>query len=961
MSNARDESDDRGAHEAARWGELCRAFSDVVAADPETRALKLAELGRTDPTMRAEFEELLSADESVDDRLARVESLLGNAHANDDRAIDVLGIVGRTIGHFQVIDTIAAGGMGVVYRAHDAQLDRAVALKFPLPHHCARHHVAQRFRREARAAAALDHPNICAVYGAGQTDDGQLFLVMALYEGETLKSRISRETCVPVGDALAIAERIAGGLGAAHRAGIVHRDLKPANIMLVDDSGVKVLDFGLARMEAGTRTGATTTIGTAAYMAPEQISGAAVDLRADLWALGVVLYEMLTGVRPFEHEHAAGVMHAVLHGDVLPPSSLRPELPDALDGVVLRLLSRDPAVRFASADDVISALASVNLPAVQAAPGQPARGRAAVAPTRRVRVFSLRAVAFVALPLMVLAGFAAWLARNPAPPDQPVIIAVLPFTERADDDDAYLGTGIADALVTYLAALPAATVTGGQIVTGEAADPLVADVARRRGADVVVSGVVERSTDSVRVSVTLFEAARQRSTVRVHAAGLGSLPMLQGRIARETASALRLDGRRIGPARSPTPPTMSAEAWDLYLRGRAAQILGGERAESLQQAQSYYAMAREVDPGFALARARLAWVHAAIALGGDTTAARLEQARLEAEAALRTDPALADAHAALASYWTLNGEHERAAEAQQRSVAAAQNRPDLRLLYALRLRTIGRWQEAATQMEHAIRLDPHDVATLQHAAFTFSRMRRYHASLAAWERIIALQPDHVQAHLMRGHIYHRLGIIDSLVVTLERIPAGRDDNGMTTWARLVSLRGQRRYDDALAMLDSASHISRDGVIYHRPVSLMRASLLTERGDHAAARPHYRTAVDLLEDSIAAYPRDTGIRIALAAAYAGLGRSDDAVREARTAMQLAPFSAENMFATAVMGGAVEVFIRAGRHDDAIQLIELLLSMPAGREISVPLLRIEPMFDPLRNDPRFEQIVQRFSRP
>jgi eukaryotic-like serine/threonine-protein kinase len=962
MSNARDEGDVRSTHEAARWGELHRAFGDVVAADAARRELKLAELGRTDPKLRAELEELLAADAWVDERLARLESLLGNARAHDDGAIDVLAIVGRTIGHYQVLDPIATGGMGVVYRAHDTQLDRAVALKFPLPHRRARHDVAQRFRREARAAAALDHPNICAVYGADETDDGQLYLVMALYEGETLKARIARATCLPVADALAIAERIAGGLAAAHRAGIVHRDLKPANIMLLGDGGVKVLDFGLARMEGGTRTDTTAMTGTVAYMAPEQISSDGADLRADLWALGVVLYEMLTGARPFEHEHAAGVMHAVLHGDVVPPSTLRPQLPGALDNVVLRLLSRDPAARFGSADDVISALASVNVLAAQDESPKPARGRAVRARTGRTRVFSLRAAAIVAVPMALFAGFAAWLARPAIPADQPMIIAVLPFTEQPDDDDAYLGTGIADALATYFSSLPSATVTGGRVIIGEAVDATAADVARRRGADVVVFGAVERSGDSVRVSVTLFEVARQRSEVRVSAAALGSLPDLQASIARETASALRLDGRRvILRTRSTTAPTTNAEAWDLYLRGRAVHVHGRGRAEALQQALSYYAMARELDPGFALARARLAEVHAAIALRGDTTAARREQARLEAEAALRTDPGLAEAHAVLSTYWSLNRELEHAAEAQQRAVAAAQNRPDLRLMYALRLRNLGRWEEAATQMEHAIRLDPHNVDALGQAALTFGRMRRYRESIGAWDRLIALQPDNVLSQLVRGHNYFRLGIIDSLAATLERIPPDRDDSGMTTYSRLIVLRTQRRYDEALATLDSARHaISRDGLVY-RPVSLLRASVLTERGDHASALPHYRTALDLLEDTAATYPRDTSIRIALAAAYAGLGRTDDAVREARTAMQHAPFSDDNPNATAVMGGAVEVFIRAGRHDDALHLIELLLSMPAGREISIPLLRIEPLFDPLRSDPRFEQLIRRFSRP
>ena len=221
--------------------------------------------------------------------------------------------------------------MGVVYRAIDTRLARPAALKFPLPGQRIDGQVRERFLREARAAAALDHPNICAIYEAGETDDGQLFLAMPLYPGETLKARLSRAGPLPIADAVSIAEQIARGLIAAHRAGIVHRDLKPANVMLLPGGEIKILDFGVARMGDAALTKSRDTLGTVAYMAPEQVRGERLDGRADLWALGVLLYEMSTGRRPFEGEHEIAVAHAIVHSNPARPSALRPDIDPELE------------------------------------------------------------------------------------------------------------------------------------------------------------------------------------------------------------------------------------------------------------------------------------------------------------------------------------------------------------------------------------------------------------------------------------------------------------------------------------------------------------------------------------------------------------------------------------------------------------------------------------------------------
>jgi serine/threonine-protein kinase len=233
-------------------------------------------------------------------------------------------MIGITVSHYTIVEKLGEGGMGVVYRARDTRLRRFVALKFLPPHIGPEDQESLRFLQEAEAASGLDHPNICTIHDVGQTDEGRTFIVMAYYEGETLQKRIARGA-IPLSEAVAIAEQVASGLGRAHANGIVHRDVKPANIMLTRDAGVKVLDFGVARLLGATSlTGPGTAIGTIGYMAPEQVRGEPADQRADVWALGIVLYVMLAGTAPFGGDNPATVINAVLNARPRPIETFDP-------------------------------------------------------------------------------------------------------------------------------------------------------------------------------------------------------------------------------------------------------------------------------------------------------------------------------------------------------------------------------------------------------------------------------------------------------------------------------------------------------------------------------------------------------------------------------------------------------------------------------------------------------------
>ena len=267
-------------------------------------------------------------------------------------------MIGRTVSHYRILEHLGGGGMGVVYKAEDLKLDRPVALKFLPPDLTRDPEAKQRFVHEARAASALDHPNICNVHDIGETDDGQIFIVMAYYEGETLKKKIERGP-LKIEESVRIAVQIAQGLAKAHEHDIVHRDIKPANVMVTSDEVVKIVDFGLAKLSGRTMlTKAGSTLGTAAYMSPEQARGEAAGLRTDLWSLGVTFYEMLTGHRPFESDYEQALVYSILNEDPKPMRDLRSEVPEALERICRRAMAKEPGDRYESAVELIADLES---------------------------------------------------------------------------------------------------------------------------------------------------------------------------------------------------------------------------------------------------------------------------------------------------------------------------------------------------------------------------------------------------------------------------------------------------------------------------------------------------------------------------------------------------------------------------------------------------------------------------
>ncbi len=364
---------DAGAASAsARWRLVQEVLADAIECPPAERRALLDRRCHDDTGLRHEVESLLAAHDG-DGAVDRLASLVKAPNAWIREPIT--GWAGRRTLHYHIEAQLGEGGMGVVYRARDERLGRQVALKFLPPHMSADADAKARFVAEARAAAALDHPNVCAIYEIGETDDGQLFIAMPFYEGETLQARLDRGR-LTFGDALPILTQVACGLSHAHEYGIVHRDVKPSNIVVLADGTAKVLDFGIAKVHDAAFND-RHLVGTIAYMSPEQASGGIVDARSDVWSLAIVAHEMLSGRRPFRGDDGQSVLDAILGGEPELTATTYPDVPAGVDAILRRALSKRSDQRYASTSLLAAELAALSSQPADAAGTAAARPRRA--------------------------------------------------------------------------------------------------------------------------------------------------------------------------------------------------------------------------------------------------------------------------------------------------------------------------------------------------------------------------------------------------------------------------------------------------------------------------------------------------------------------------------------------------------------------------------------------------------
>jgi eukaryotic-like serine/threonine-protein kinase len=857
--------------------------------------------------------------------------------------------------------------MGEVYRARDAKLERDVAIKVLPEHLISDPDALARFEREAKAVAALSHPNILAIHDFGK-QNGTVYAVTELLEGETLRGKLDGSS-VPQGRAVEWALQIARGLSAAHGKGVVHRDLKPENVFVTRDGHVKILDFGLAKKaddgshektNAPTSSGHTTpgtVMGTMGYMSPEQLRGLAVDHRSDIFSFGAILYELLSGRKAFKRDTASDTIAAVLKEEPPELTVTGRNISPALDHIVRHCLEKDREDRFQSAKDVAFALSEASSPTttvtsgVHVVPAEKPGGKKWI-------------IAAAVVVVLAAAGLFLWKQAKPgvaAPASGARRVAVLPFENLGSAEDDYFADGISDAIRGKLAG-----VTGLEVIARGSSNPYKKtmktpqEIARELNVRYLLTATVRwqktGGAQRVQVSPELVEIKEGEAPAmkwqQPFDASLTDVFQVQSDIAAKVVNALGVALAEKQERNLADAPTSNVAAYDAYLKGEEVTA-GMARADppSLRKGLGHYEQAVALDPKFAEAWARVSQCRMLLYANAVPDPA-LDAGSLEAaQKAIELAPDKAVGHISLGGYYrVVKADSVRALEEYQKAEKLAPGDPDpLRSIGRAEMQ-LGRWQDAIRHYDVAERIDPRNVINVGNAAMPLIYLRRCGEARERIDRALALDPADLLRNMVKVQALLCLG--DATAARAAVAEAVRHAGAPETAAFFSYSTLDWLFDaETFAVLRRLTPAAFDGD--EAGWALAQAWASWQAGDAAAAREFGARAIPVLEAHARSAPKAPILHANLGVTLAMAGRKDDAVREARLATELEPVEKSPWFGMDMVWNLAQTYMLVGEEDEAIDTLDRILKSPYY--ITPQWLEVDPTWDSLRKNPKFQKLV------
>ncbi|MBI5838074.1 MAG: tetratricopeptide repeat protein [Candidatus Eisenbacteria bacterium] len=844
-------------------------------------------------------------------------------------------MIGRTIGRYRILEKLGQGGMGTVWKAEDPVLARLVALKFLPPELAGSPEARQRFLREAQVASALEHPGIAAVFDAGE-HEGLFYIALACIEGETVSALAARHPIPPI-EAIRIAVAAAEALAHAHGRGVIHRDVTGRNIMVARDGRVVVLDFGLALPSEATRlTSSHTLMGTVAYMAPEVAQGGAADARSDLYGLGVVLYEALTGTLPFTGERAEAVLYSAVHEPPVPPGKRASGIPAALDALVLRLLAKNPEHRPGSAAELARELRAVPVPATgevptaaMPAPGAPAK------PSRK------RAAARGA-------------ARKTEPKSTPRCLAVLPFrdlggTQEPDAASRAFAQGVAETVGARLSRLRGLQVippSGAGVTPSPDLD--LRRVARELGAAMVLSGSVRRAGAQVRVTYNLVDAALglQMAADTVDGAAT-DLFGLEDRLAESVLKSLRIE---VGSDALHQTATAASGLWRTEARERYLQALGylqrPEHEASVDGAIALLENLLEAGEGDGEVNAALgrACLHKYEITRSPVWARRATQA---CGRALESHASAPEVLVTRGNLNRVTGRMTQAVRDFRRALKADPENVDALLGLARTYADTGGYDLAEAACRRALALRP--TFWQAHNVLGLSRLLRgaYEQAAEAWQRVIELVPDNTRGHTNLGAAYFHMGEYEKAIACFRRsLEIHPDAPAYSSLGTVLFYMG--RFAEAVEMFERGVALGpEEPMTWGNLADACRWT--TGQQERAAAA--YERAIDLTRGVLRVNPRSVADLGPLAEWLAKRGRLEEADQALSRARKLDPDNLD------LMARSVRVHHLAGRRQAALEALAEALR----RGYRAAEFEHDPELATLRREPAYQEAIRRLQEP